>query len=625
MDSSYENRDETRCRYCGGKLSLLQRISRQEFCSPEHRQAFQREQEELALARLQMALEPKTAPPLTPAEGEPVVEEVPEAAPGTGFAEPEPEPEPAPEPVEEAFEIPESTELLVVAPSPVAAQTPHAESDPEETMAGEVAYPSLAPRVLARSWAPIGGSLTLHGLVNPSAGDLLTIFVVPPTEELAQTPFRLPAVALESDDWDEIAAREQVRRSEPPMAGLVPLKGPQTLRLLMTPTRPGAEPETPLAPPTTSVSTRNLARPAGPKMGGVRALRTRIGSAGALAPMTGGSDEPLEVKGPVSPAMPRLGGVTGGLGEKAAAPGEKTIATGDASGAGRDLSMDSSQIPEAGYCSLGGGPLDQEAAPRLCPPGFPPYDLAAVRAMLGAGIHDASVVWRPVSARPMEAAAIRREDADEWAGSGEVARPGTLFGTDTGALPSGGPIPGHQVIGLVAAHRMDPRRRPAGEGPEGRAEMPAPRPASVAIAAPTLQEARCVRGVVAREGARGPSRDATSLEAVFEGRPGVWTPSGRRAAVPVLSFVGVVAVDPGAGMAGPRESADVELGLEAGQAAARMPMPPGAPGGGCLARVPEPRDRMRWPARPKDSPAAPDLQTIACSFASGGGLWDSLT
>lgn len=44
---------EGRCRRCGEKLSLLQRLQGQDFCSPEHKAEFQREQEEMALARLQ--------------------------------------------------------------------------------------------------------------------------------------------------------------------------------------------------------------------------------------------------------------------------------------------------------------------------------------------------------------------------------------------------------------------------------------------------------------------------------------------------------------------------------------------------------------------------------------------
>ncbi len=44
---------EGRCRRCGEKLSLLQRLQGQDFCSAEHRVEFQREQEQMALARLQ--------------------------------------------------------------------------------------------------------------------------------------------------------------------------------------------------------------------------------------------------------------------------------------------------------------------------------------------------------------------------------------------------------------------------------------------------------------------------------------------------------------------------------------------------------------------------------------------
>jgi hypothetical protein len=50
------------CRHCGSKLGLLQRLSKQEFCSAEHRKAYLREQEQLALECLQQSVEsPKPA------------------------------------------------------------------------------------------------------------------------------------------------------------------------------------------------------------------------------------------------------------------------------------------------------------------------------------------------------------------------------------------------------------------------------------------------------------------------------------------------------------------------------------------------------------------------------------
>lgn len=40
------------CRMCGKALSILRRLSGSEFCTPSHKTAFLREQEELGLARL---------------------------------------------------------------------------------------------------------------------------------------------------------------------------------------------------------------------------------------------------------------------------------------------------------------------------------------------------------------------------------------------------------------------------------------------------------------------------------------------------------------------------------------------------------------------------------------------
>ena len=46
------------CRTCGARLGLLQRVSKQEFCSPAHRNQFLRVQEQLALACLQESQTP---------------------------------------------------------------------------------------------------------------------------------------------------------------------------------------------------------------------------------------------------------------------------------------------------------------------------------------------------------------------------------------------------------------------------------------------------------------------------------------------------------------------------------------------------------------------------------------
>ena len=48
--------DGTRCRYCGEKLPLLQRLSRADYCNAQHRDAYQRDQEKLAISRLQQVV-----------------------------------------------------------------------------------------------------------------------------------------------------------------------------------------------------------------------------------------------------------------------------------------------------------------------------------------------------------------------------------------------------------------------------------------------------------------------------------------------------------------------------------------------------------------------------------------
>jgi len=45
---SQNREDVTRCRYCGEKLSLLQRLSRAEYCYSGHKEAYHRDQEKMA-------------------------------------------------------------------------------------------------------------------------------------------------------------------------------------------------------------------------------------------------------------------------------------------------------------------------------------------------------------------------------------------------------------------------------------------------------------------------------------------------------------------------------------------------------------------------------------------------
>ncbi|MEZ5355989.1 MAG: hypothetical protein R2762_25425 [Bryobacteraceae bacterium] len=626
MAELYDKRDDTQCRYCGGKLSFLQRMSRQEFCSPEHRQSFQREQEELALARLQLALDPPAQkapppppelPPLAPVEPEPAVESL-EVAPGSGFAEDDEEPAGLCQP-------------LVVQPPPVASQIPCQDEMGQEALAsGATAFPVLRLPTPERQWAPAGGSPNLHGLVRPAPGDLLTIFVLPPAEESATLACRMPAMGLERAQWDRIEEEEHVRLSEPPMAGLVPIKGPQTLKVQIGLSRPSAEPEHPVASPNTSVPIPHTARTAGPRMGGVRAFRTRIGAAGKLRPATGGATEPIEVRGEITPTMPRMNasGLSGSaLGSKpdSGVPAEEAVrpaAAGEGSG---DLRMDGSQIPSAGYCSLGGGPLDREASPRLAPPSFPPFDLPAVRALLSASVHDRCVPIESFSARRPDAPVIERPDASP---AGPDQPPAVLLrlsgSPELGALPTGEPIRGYQVINLITIRQLEPVRRPAGESHIHGAEPPAPRPARVNLPAPDLRGAGCHQGVEPRIGGMGPRRDWDSLGPAISGKPGVWKASAASAPPPVLrrgNMVGLEVDSPGAPPSGAL-SEEISPALDSVRVAPRKPShaAPSASAG-----VPALEQIVRWPIRPKDSLAEPDLQAIGCSFASGGGLWDSLT
>ncbi|MBK7931156.1 MAG: hypothetical protein IPJ98_27870 [Bryobacterales bacterium] len=47
------------CRHCGARLSLVKRMSRQEFCSAEHREEYLRSHGDAALGRLQETSRPR--------------------------------------------------------------------------------------------------------------------------------------------------------------------------------------------------------------------------------------------------------------------------------------------------------------------------------------------------------------------------------------------------------------------------------------------------------------------------------------------------------------------------------------------------------------------------------------
>ena len=76
---SQKRDDVTRCRLCGEKLSLLQRLSRAEYCNPQHRDADHRDQQKLALDRLQQVVAEGREAEVFSRLGRPAVPEAPEA------------------------------------------------------------------------------------------------------------------------------------------------------------------------------------------------------------------------------------------------------------------------------------------------------------------------------------------------------------------------------------------------------------------------------------------------------------------------------------------------------------------------------------------------------------------
>ena len=327
---SQKRDDVTRCRYCGEKLSLLQRLSRADYCNAQHRDAYQRDQEKLALGRLQQVVtegrEAELAGQLrkgaskleAPAEDNWPEEPQQQTQPGRRI-------EAAPAP---AASIPAKTESqrVTAPPSPPApTRRPVRGVEYEETGGDAASGQRLCGPICSSDVAALGRitpALQMHepedlgsGMqrMPESATELRTPRIqsvegrqlgihVPSNEgerrgresaTRSEIPLhsgmRFPALSIQSVAWTDAVERERLSWAGiPPLAGLIQIAGPQTLRFEARLRKPMPLPEHPAGNPVRAYQP-GLARGGGvPSMAGaIRGLgtwRTRFGSEGNLRP-----------------------------------------------------------------------------------------------------------------------------------------------------------------------------------------------------------------------------------------------------------------------------------------------------------------------------------------------------
>ena len=320
---SQKRDDLTRCRYCGEKLSLLQRLSRAEFCNPQHRDAYQRDQEQLAIGRLQQVVAEGREAEVFARLGRDRLSEdrLPEVEQAGAW----------PEEIEDAIEAPAVAAAPVAAPAAVAPlaeavravaarrlepaqqETPAEPGPPlcgpiygSETVASGGVRPALPggqsietpPTTVGRIPATPSEATPLR---VPTAHGVELGFTVPLMagerrgrefecrDEQTNGPMRFPALSIQSVDWNEAIARErQSWAGIPPLAGLIQIAGPQTLRFEPRPRSPMPLPEHPSGNPVRAYKP-GLARGSGMPglagaIGGLGTWRTRFGSEGNMLP-----------------------------------------------------------------------------------------------------------------------------------------------------------------------------------------------------------------------------------------------------------------------------------------------------------------------------------------------------
>lgn len=340
LGKSQRAEDSSRCRFCGEKLSLLQRLSRTEFCNPQHKAAYTDDQNRLAIARLQQLVteerEAQLHGRLTQDEGtwpeelqEPVempaaVSAAPALAAASLASQPQSTARYQPPPPAPSSRKPEGVEYEDLDPP-----TP-----PGPPLCGPIYSTELAalgrqgPQSVHSRTEPLGHSHRLPvsqfaaatARLEPStrrhfeelARSVNSTAAEKPantsSEPLSRSPMRFPALGIESVDWREALEREKQRLgSIPPMAGLIQIAGPQTLRVQSRLRAPSPQPEHPAGNPvrTYHPTLRGGGSPgmAG-TIGGVAAWRTRFGAEGSLRPWWDHNPADVVIAADWSPRFP---------------------------------------------------------------------------------------------------------------------------------------------------------------------------------------------------------------------------------------------------------------------------------------------------------------------------------
>jgi hypothetical protein len=296
--------DDSQCRFCGNKLSLIQRLSRSGFCSANHRSEYQRRQEELALERLGLNKQ-KAGPPTPPPA-------------------PPPEPELELEPADtdqhyESFIIEEAPEdeTQVEDPAPAFASFVYLDAVADYTREPcltdsqalddpfwHLHHPDLEIAGTGKQWSPPGDTglaevarlvrgITASAWLDPSEEDPKVKLVYPPAATLI--PFSL----------DECGTGTEAEG--PPLAGPVPMSGPQSLRFEPCVSRPEPAPEELGTSPSAGVRYRHKHSQALRMAASVRGVwKTRFGQEGSLTPVSGDSSEPILEHGEIDVSLPRF-------------------------------------------------------------------------------------------------------------------------------------------------------------------------------------------------------------------------------------------------------------------------------------------------------------------------------
>ncbi|MFN7934632.1 MAG: hypothetical protein U0R19_14985 [Bryobacteraceae bacterium] len=180
-----------KCLYCGKRLALLRKLTDSEFCTDAHRRAYQKEQEQMALARLNDSAKPKrkgkveAEKPIAEPKDEPAfVEWALRATAWSSMHKPEADPIPA----EPARFLPEGCVRLEAWPAP-AGKLPLAQPEEqviapasvplEVTPAGasiEVFHPRHREIAVA---APLAGATPRPPLPQPSSGGARSTLLAP--------------------------------------------------------------------------------------------------------------------------------------------------------------------------------------------------------------------------------------------------------------------------------------------------------------------------------------------------------------------------------------------------------------------------------------------------------------